>query len=78
MRHKIFVKRGGYGVTESYPLGFVLVGAGLLLTFFALPTKDGQAARWLRWDAAVVVFPGCLMVLYALGVAELLSAYFSK
>jgi hypothetical protein len=25
-----------------------------------------------------VVFPGCLMVLYALGVAELLSAYFSK
>ena len=23
-------------------------------------------------------FPGCLMVLYALGVAELLSAYFSK
>lgn len=62
-------------MTGNYLLGFALVGAGLVLTFFALPTKDGQPARWLRWGAAVVVFPGCLMVLYALGVAELISAY---
>jgi hypothetical protein len=62
-------------MSESYLLGFVLVGVGLVLTFLALPTKDGQTARWLRWNAAVVVFPGCLMVLYALGIAELISAY---
>jgi hypothetical protein len=65
-------------VTDNYLLGFVLVGAGLLLSFLALPTKDGQAARWLRWEAASVVFPGVLIVVYALGVSELLSFYFSK
>jgi hypothetical protein len=65
-------------VTENYSWGVALLGAALVLSFFALPTKDGQAARWLRWEAASVVFPGVLIVLYALGIAELISGYLSK
>jgi hypothetical protein len=65
-------------VAENYLLGFVLVGTGLVVSFLALPTKDGQAARWLRWEAAPVVFPGVLIVIFCLGVAEVLSSYLSK
>jgi hypothetical protein len=69
---------GGFIVTNDYIIGAVLLGAGIVLSVLALPHKDGQAARWLRWEAAPVVFPGVLIVIYALGVAELATGYLTK
>lgn len=65
-------------MTHSYFVGIAFVVIGLVLAFLALPHKDGNPARWLRWNAAVVVFPGCLMIFYGLGIAVIVSAYLSK
>jgi len=62
---------------EGYTLGLAVIGIGMVINFFALP-KGGKPARWLRWDSAVVIFPGVLMLFYSFGAATLIATYFSK
>ncbi len=65
--------------TQEYTAGVLLLIAGLLLTFLAWPKPDGSTAPWLqRLGSANVAFPGILLALYALGVAEIVSAYLGK
>ncbi len=61
----------------NYYFGIALLAVGALLTFIALPQKDGSPARWLgvRWANS---YPAVLLIFYAFGVAEIISAYFTK
>jgi hypothetical protein len=49
-------------------LGYGCIIAAIALFSLGLPDRTGNPARWLRWNAALPLFPVCLMALFAVGV----------
>lgn len=54
--------------------GLALLGVGMILMLIARPNKAGESPRFLRFDAALVLFPPVVLVFVALGLAMLISA----
>jgi hypothetical protein len=50
----------------------LVIAAGLI--FIGLPDKNGVSPRFLRFEAAVVLYPPLIMVFLVGGAAELISA----
>lgn len=55
-------------------IGFVSVVAGLLLLFIGMP-RHGENPRFLRFEAALVLYPAVIITLLALGGGLMLRAY---
>lgn len=58
----------------SYWIGAVLVAIGAVLVFVGMPNKNGQSPRFLRFGAAISIYPGLIMIFLAMGAAELFMA----
>lgn len=50
----------------------LVIAAGLI--FIGLPDKAGVSPRFLRFEAAVVLYPPLVMIFLVLGAAELIAA----
>ena len=55
-------------------VGIVLLAIGVILVLIGLP-KKGVSPRFLRFDAAVVLYPGVIMVFLSMGVAMILRTH---
>lgn len=56
-------------------IGVVLLAIAGGLIFAGLPNKAGLSPRFLRFEAAVVLFPPVILVFLAGGVAELIAGF---
>ena len=54
--------------------GTAMVVAALVLLLVGRPDKAGVHPRFLRFDAAMVLYPPIILVLLAVGVAAVLSS----
>ena len=54
-------------------IGISLSAVGIVLIFVGVP-KKGVHPRFLRFPAALVLYPPVILVLLALGAAELVTA----
>jgi hypothetical protein len=42
--------------------------------FVGMPNRDGQSPRFLRFGAAISIYPGLIMIFLAMGAAEVFMA----
>ena len=54
-------------------IGAILLAVAAVLIFIGLPNKSGVSPRFLRFEAAMVLYPPVVMVFVAGGVAELVT-----
>jgi hypothetical protein len=54
-------------------LGLVMFAFGVFLVFIGMP-KRGVTPRFLRFDAALVVYPAVVLAFLAMGTAMMLSS----
>ena len=54
--------------------GTAMLVAALVLLLVGRPDKAGVHPRFLRFDAAMVLYPPIILVLFAVGVAAVLSS----
>jgi hypothetical protein len=55
-------------------MGVVLFAVGVVLIFIGMP-KHGVTPRYLRFDAALVVYPAIVLAFLAMGTAMMFSAH---
>jgi hypothetical protein len=55
----------------DFGIGLATIGLAAVLIYFSLPDKEGNSPRFLRFDAAMVLYPPIVLVVGAFGVAEL-------
>jgi hypothetical protein len=55
----------------EYAIGLALLALAAALIYLGLPDKQGNSPRFLQFGAALVVYPPIVLVVLALGVAEL-------
>ena len=65
-------------MSQELWIGVVLLVIAAGLIFIGLPDKDGVSPRFLRFEAAVVLYPPFIMIFLVGGVAELIKAYGSR
>ena len=61
-------------MTEELVIGVVLLATAAGLMFVGLPNKAGASPRFLRFEAAIVLYPPVVMVFFAGGIAEIVTA----
>ncbi len=61
-------------MSEDLLIGAVLLAIAAGLIFVGLPEREGASPHFLRFKAALVVYPAIVLVFLAGGVAELLTA----
>ena len=54
--------------------GIVMLVIGLLLIFFGRPDRNGVHRRFLRFNAAMVLYPPLVLIFIALGAAVVIGA----
>jgi|GEM_PF-1274054 len=62
-------------MSQELWIGVVLLVIAAGLIFIGLPDKDGVSPRFLRFEAAVIVYPPFIMIFLVGGVAELIAAF---
>ena len=62
-------------MSQELWIGIVLLVIGAGLIFIGLPDKDGVSPRFLRFEAAVVLYPPLVMIFLVGGAAELIAAF---
>jgi hypothetical protein len=62
-------------MSQELWIGAILLVIAAGLIFIGLPDKDGVSPRFLRFDAALVVYPPFIMIFLVGGVAELIAAF---
>ena len=55
-------------------IGVVLLAVGVVLVLIGLP-RHGITPRFLRFDAALVLYPGIVMIFLTMGVAMILKTH---
>jgi hypothetical protein len=55
-------------------VGVVFLAIGVVLVLIALP-RQGVTPRFLRFDAAAVLYPGVIMIFLTMGVAMILKTH---
>ena len=61
-------------MSQELWIGVVLLVIAAGLIFIGLPDKDGVSPRFLRFEAAVVLYPPLVMIFLVGGAAELIAA----
>jgi hypothetical protein len=56
-------------------IGTILLGIAATLIFIALPDKNGQHPRFLRFEASMMLYPPAVLVLVALGFAAIIAGF---
>lgn len=54
----------------NFSIGLVLIGMAIALIFFGMPDKNQASPRFLRFGAALVLYPPLVLVVLSLGLAE--------
>ena len=62
-------------MSQELLVGTVSLVIAAVLIFIALPDKNGVSSRFLRFEAAVVLYPPFIMIFLVGGVAELIAAF---
>ena len=62
-------------MSQELWIGIVLLVIAAGLIFIGLPDKDGVSPRFLRFEAAVVLYPPLVMIFLVGGAAELIAAF---
>jgi hypothetical protein len=62
-----------FAMFEGITLGVVLFAVGVLLIFIGMP-RHGVTPRFLRFDAAMVIYPAVIITFLAVGTALVLRA----
>lgn len=62
-------------MNEDLAIGVALLAIAAGLIFVGLPDKAGVSPRFLRFDAALVLYPPLVLAFLVGGVAELISAF---
>lgn len=55
--------------------GIAMLVIAVILAFVGRPNSAGEHPRFLRFNAALVVYPPIVLVFFALGVAAVLNAW---
>ena len=53
--------------------GIAMLAVGLVLILVGRPTADGTHRKFLRFQAALVLYPPVILVFIALGLASIIS-----
>ena len=53
--------------------GAILLAVAAALIFIGLPNRNGVSPRFLRFDAAMILYPPVVMIFLAAGVAEIVT-----
>jgi len=61
-------------MSQELLVGTVSLVIAAVLIFIGLPDKNGVSPRFLRFEAAVIVYPSLIMIFLVGGAAELISA----
>lgn len=59
-------------MTQDLAIGVTLLGIGAVLLFIGMP-KHGVSPRFLRFEAALILYTPLILVFLALGAAEIIS-----
>ena len=62
-------------MSQELWIGIVLLVIAAGLIFIGLPDKDGVSPRFLRFEAALVLYPPVIMIFLVGGAAELITAF---
>ena len=62
-----------FAIFEGVTLGIVMCAVGVLLVFIGMP-KHGVTPRFLRFDAAMVLYPPLVLTFLAFGAALIFRA----
>jgi len=62
-------------MTQDFLFGAILLAVAAVLVFIGLPNKSGASPAFLRFEAALVLYPPLIMVFVAGGAAELISGF---
>lgn len=60
-------------MNQDLLIGLILLGITAVLIFFGLPNKEGVSPRFLRFNAALVLFPPFILIFLVGGAAEFLK-----
>ena len=60
-------------MTQHLLIGLVSLAAAFVLLFVGLPNRRGESPRFLRFQAAPMLYPAAVLVFLAIGLAELIS-----
>jgi hypothetical protein len=60
-------------MNQNILFGALLLAVAAALIFIGLPNKSGISPRFLRFEAAMVLYPPVVMVFAVTGVAELVT-----
>jgi hypothetical protein len=61
----------------DFLIGVILLGIAAVLIFFGLSDKEGVNRRFLRFGAAVILYPPVIMIFLVGGGVEILKALWS-
>jgi hypothetical protein len=56
----------------NFSIGLILVGVAVGLIFVGMPDKNNVNPRYLRFGAALVLYPPLVLVVLSFGIAEVL------
>ena len=62
-------------MSQELLVGTVSLVIAAVLIFIGLPDKNGVSPRFLRFEAAVIVYPSLVMIFLVGGAAELIAAF---
>ena len=62
-------------MSQELLVGTVSLVIAAVLIFIGLPDKNGVSPRFLRFEAAVIVYPPLVMIFLVGGAAELIAAF---
>lgn len=60
-------------MSQDLLIGVLLLAVAAALLFIGLPNESGVSPRFLRFEAATVLYPPVVMVFAAAGIAELVT-----
>lgn len=55
-------------------IGVVLVAIAIFLALVGRPNRAGQHPRFLRFDSSLVLYPPIILIVFAMGSAEIITA----
>jgi hypothetical protein len=62
--------------SHPYAMGAALFAAAAVLMYLGLPNQAGESPRFLRFQAAPLLYPPIIIALLVASIAAILTGYF--